>query len=1181
MNGSRREVRTIVRRAVALPLSWILTATSVWSVAPAVVVAAPAPAPVEEAAPPSAAAPRVTVFGPQRYVRTTGAKNEYTSVVKVPAWVRPPFALHVQNGELNGTYRVSSASIGVNGTIVAGTADFNVTVPSLDRAVVLTPETSLKVTLASKPTSYLVIALGGTSGDGTAPTLAITTPANGAFVDTTTPALAIEYRDLAGTGEAAASGVDVSTLEVWLDGALRTSWFARRSNDATAVVPAEATLAEGAHVLRARIADAAGNLRESAAQFTIDVTRPLVAVPQPAAGEFLGTALPEIRVQYQDANLDTSTLRVDVNGTDRTEWFQRGPTEAVAQVPAAQPLPTGPNQVVASISDRSQNKGTASTSFNIDVQAPAIAITQPARGSRHGSGRIEAIARYSDDQALQLSTFKATLDGGSITMAPGAAEATKWLEGLAEGRHVLSVEIGDRAGNVASDQSEFWVDTGGPSVSIAQPAPGAKVNTARPAIAIQYSDAQGLAVGSFKLMLDGFERTAWCAVNLAAATCTVPAGEAIGDGPHQIVATVSDLAANTGTGESGFTVDTVAPTASLVAPTAPTNVDPPLIELAFADVGTGVVPDSIHVFIDGEDHTGEFVRSETRAKGRPATALSQGPHAVQATVKDQAENLGQLEAGFVVDTEAPALAVTAPHTPFLNDARPGIAGEWSDAVSGVRGDTLKVVLVRIEPPETRDITSLLTPGPSGAEGAIPEAEALADGGFHIQATVSDAAGNLATATAAFQLDTKAPSVTIDDPAEGAWIRTALPSIALHFSDEGVGVDPTLTELLVDGADRSGRLTCAAGTLQCTAALLAEESLAEGGHTLAVTVHDRAGNASTSGVVAYAFSVDTHAPTVGVISPPRGSHVGSGSVPVLIQYGDPGGSGIHLGSLQVLVDGVDRTTEFTATESRASATLALSDGAHNVIANVADWAANPAAADGPFWVDTTTPTVSGVSPATETYVSELDPSGRLTFDGQAQDLDGDLTVTCTVGGRSYSGSFANGSISCAVPLGENDNDVQVTVTDRAGNHTDVGRTIVVDRAAPEIVLLQPPDGSYTNAISLAVTGQVSDLHLDTVDVAGVTAAVDGGGFSADPVPIGEPPDVTLTATAHDRAGNAGTSSVTLHVDRIAPEVHITSPREGAVLTSGAVEVGGTIDDASPIAAASVNDPPATSARTRLT
>ena len=161
----------------------------------------------------------LTVFGPQRYVRTTGAKNEYTTVVKVPAWVRPPFTLHVQNGELNGTYRVSSASIGVNGTIVAGTADFNVTVPSLDRAVVLTPETSLKVTLASKPTSYLVIGLGGTSGDGTAPTLAITAPANGAFVDTTTPALAIEYRDLAGTGEVAASGVDVSTLEVWLDGA--------------------------------------------------------------------------------------------------------------------------------------------------------------------------------------------------------------------------------------------------------------------------------------------------------------------------------------------------------------------------------------------------------------------------------------------------------------------------------------------------------------------------------------------------------------------------------------------------------------------------------------------------------------------------------------------------------------------------------------------------------------------------------------------------------------------------------------------------------------------------------------------------------------------------------------------------------------------------------------------------
>src|SRR5436853_6643025 len=58
-------------------------------------------------------------FGPQKYVRTTGAKDVYTATVKLPKWLVGPFRLHVQNGEANGTYRVSSATINVNGTDVA------------------------------------------------------------------------------------------------------------------------------------------------------------------------------------------------------------------------------------------------------------------------------------------------------------------------------------------------------------------------------------------------------------------------------------------------------------------------------------------------------------------------------------------------------------------------------------------------------------------------------------------------------------------------------------------------------------------------------------------------------------------------------------------------------------------------------------------------------------------------------------------------------------------------------------------------------------------------------------------------------------------------------------------------------------------------------------------------------
>src|SRR5206468_11858932 len=85
-----------------------------------------APAPMAEPSPSPAPGGNVGIFGPQRYVRTTGPKNVYTTTVDVPAWVTSPFTMHIQNGEPNGTYRVSSAWIEVNGTqVAAAPADFN------------------------------------------------------------------------------------------------------------------------------------------------------------------------------------------------------------------------------------------------------------------------------------------------------------------------------------------------------------------------------------------------------------------------------------------------------------------------------------------------------------------------------------------------------------------------------------------------------------------------------------------------------------------------------------------------------------------------------------------------------------------------------------------------------------------------------------------------------------------------------------------------------------------------------------------------------------------------------------------------------------------------------------------------------------------------------------------------
>jgi hypothetical protein len=100
-----------------------------------------------------------SIFGPRRYDRTTAPPNEYTDVVTVPAGVPSPYTLYVQNGEPDGSHRVSSAVVKVNGAQVVGPSDLNQNVAGLQRQVNLAPTTTLFVRVASAPGSYLIINL--------------------------------------------------------------------------------------------------------------------------------------------------------------------------------------------------------------------------------------------------------------------------------------------------------------------------------------------------------------------------------------------------------------------------------------------------------------------------------------------------------------------------------------------------------------------------------------------------------------------------------------------------------------------------------------------------------------------------------------------------------------------------------------------------------------------------------------------------------------------------------------------------------------------------------------------------------------------------------------------------------------------------------------------------------------
>jgi len=96
------------------------------------------------------------IFGPKRYTRSTGKPQTFTDTFQ-NCETAAQYDLVVVNGNPDGSDRVSSATILLNGTQVAGPNDFNENVAQVRKSVTLVGTNTLQTTLASKPGSFLTL----------------------------------------------------------------------------------------------------------------------------------------------------------------------------------------------------------------------------------------------------------------------------------------------------------------------------------------------------------------------------------------------------------------------------------------------------------------------------------------------------------------------------------------------------------------------------------------------------------------------------------------------------------------------------------------------------------------------------------------------------------------------------------------------------------------------------------------------------------------------------------------------------------------------------------------------------------------------------------------------------------------------------------------------------------------
>ncbi|WP_197273155.1 Ig-like domain-containing protein, partial [Neisseria sp. 74A18] len=237
---------------------------------------------------------------------------------------------------------------------------------------------------------------------------------------------------------------------------------------------------------------------------------------------------------------------------------------------------------------------------------------------------------------------------------------------------------------------------------------------------------------------------------------SVDVPNALPDGEYSVKATVSDKAGNTATAEDkeGNVIDTSAPMISVDAPDNSKDNTPTITGKTDAPAGSVVTV----VVTDAKGNT-QTVTTTVKGNGSYGVdvpnALPDGNYTAEAKVKDPSGNEGKAADKGSVDTQA-AITVDAPA--LSSDNTPTITGTTTDVEEG----QVVTLVVTDAKGNTQTVTTTVQKD-GGYSVDVPNA--LPDGEYSVKATVSDKAGNTATAEdkEGNVIDTSAPMISVDAP----------------------------------------------------------------------------------------------------------------------------------------------------------------------------------------------------------------------------------------------------------------------------------------------------------------------------------------------------------------------------------------------------------------------------------
>lgn len=241
---------------------------------------------------------------------------------------------------------------------------------------------------------------------------------------------------------------------------------------------------------------------------------------------------------------------------------------------------------------------------------------------------------------------------------------------------------------------------------------------------------------------------------------------------------------------------------------------------------------------------------------------------------------------------------------------------------------------------------------------------LADHVYNCSVTATNTAGTSTTVNgstlAALKLrvkETVAPVITITSPSTGAYVSNAQQPVACTLVDEsgGSGIDLSSLVVKLDGtAVAAATLSTTAITNGYSVTYTPASALADGSHTVTVTVNDYDGNAATGKATTY--TVDTVPPTLNVTSPAPDLITNNASLAVAGTTNDATSTPV---TIAVKLNGTDQGA-VNVSSGAWSKTVTLTEGANTIIVTATDAAAQTTSVSRTVTLDTTAPSIKAVT-----------------------------------------------------------------------------------------------------------------------------------------------------------------------------------------------------------------------------